>query len=130
VKVRVKAATVQRVFPTAAAFKEFLKSDESLGSYNVSECETYCLANVLGVPIHQLTYNLATLAGARPEQRCKWDTLEPHQVGWRFHQMGLTGAPAGPRAPEQVREEQAADVRAARGQGRLHQDCPGDEVGF
>ena len=27
----------------------------------------------------QLTYNLAGVAG-RPEQRCKWDVLEPHQV--------------------------------------------------
>ena len=79
VKLKVKSATVQRNIPSPAAFKEFLKSDDSLVSWNVSECETYCLANVLGVPIHQLTFNLAGVAG-RPEQRCKWDMLEPHQV--------------------------------------------------
>ena len=79
VKLKVKSATVQRNIPSPAAFKEFLKSDDSLVSWNVSECETYCLANVLGVAIHQLTYNLAGVAG-RPEQRCKWDMLEPHQV--------------------------------------------------
>ena len=79
VKVRVKAATVAKSLPSVAAFKEFLKSDESLQSANVSECETYCLANVLGVAVYQLTYNLAGATG-RPEQRCKWDTLEPHQV--------------------------------------------------
>ena len=27
----------------------------------------------------QLTYNLVGVPG-KPEQRCKWDTLEPHQV--------------------------------------------------
>jgi len=78
VKLKMKSATVQRNIPSPAAFKEFLKSDDSLVSWNVSECETYCLANVLGVAIHQLTYNLAGVAG-RPEQRCKWDMLEPHQ---------------------------------------------------
>ena len=79
VKLKMKSATVQRNIPSPAAFKEFLKSDDSLLSWNVSECETYCLANVMGVAIHQLTYNLAGVAG-RPEQRCKWDMLEPHQV--------------------------------------------------
>lgn len=79
VKVRVKAATVAKSLPSAAAFKEFLKSEESLQSSNISECETYCLANVLGVAVYQLTFNLAGATG-RPEQRCKWDTLEPHQV--------------------------------------------------
>lgn len=78
VKVRVKAATVAKSLPSAAAFKEFLKSEESLQSSNISECETYCLANVLGVAVYQLTFNLAGATG-RPEQRCKWDTLEPHQ---------------------------------------------------
>jgi len=78
VKLKMKSATVQRNIPSPAAFKEFLKSDDSLLSWNVSECETYCLANVMGVAIHQLTYNLAGVAG-RPEQRCKWDMLEPHQ---------------------------------------------------
>jgi len=78
VKLKMKSATVQRNIASPAAFKEFLKSDDSLLSWNVSECETYCLANVMGVAIHQLTYNLAGVAG-RPEQRCKWDVLEPHQ---------------------------------------------------
>ena len=49
-----KSATVQRNIPTPAAFLEFLKSDDSLLSWNVSECETYCLANVLGVAVHQV----------------------------------------------------------------------------
>ena len=86
-----KNATVQRNIPSPAAFKEFLKSDDSLLSWNVSECETYCLANVLGVAIHQLTYNLAGVAG-RPEQRCKWDLLEPHQVALNVPKV-LTGFP-------------------------------------
>ena len=55
VKISVKTATVQRNMPTAAAFKEFLKGEESLSSFNISECETYCLANIIGVPIHQVT---------------------------------------------------------------------------
>ena len=54
-KIGVKTATVQRNMPTAAAFKEFLKGEESLSSFNISECETYCLANIIGVPIHQVT---------------------------------------------------------------------------
>lgn len=78
VKVRVKNSAVQRHIANGSAFKEFIKSEESLLSYNVSECETYCLANVLGVSIYQLTYNLVGVNG-RPEQRCKWDTLDPHQ---------------------------------------------------
>jgi len=70
-----KSATVQRNIPTPAAFLEFLKSDDSLLSWNVSECETYCLANVLGVAVHQLTYNLA----GQSKEKSKWDVLEPHQ---------------------------------------------------
>ena len=54
VKLKMKSATVQRNIASPAAFKEFLKSDDSLLSWNVSECETYCLANVMGVPIHQV----------------------------------------------------------------------------
>ena len=54
VKLKMKSATVQRNIPTPAAFLEFLKSDDSLLSWNVSECETYCLANVLGVAVHQV----------------------------------------------------------------------------
>merc|ERR1712013_749307 len=75
VKLKMKSATVQRNIPTPAAFLEFLKSDDSLLSWNVSECETYCLANVLGVAVHQLTYNLA----GQSKEKSKWDVLEPHQ---------------------------------------------------
>lgn len=77
VKIRVRNQTIQKTFPSSAEFQKFLKTEESLYSYYMSECELYCLANVLGVPIYQLTYNLAGVGG-KPEERCRWDTLDPH----------------------------------------------------
>jgi len=78
VKVRMRNQTVQKTVPNSAEFQKFLKSDESLYSFHMSECELYCLANILGVPIYQLTYNLVGVGG-KPEERCRWDTLDPHQ---------------------------------------------------
>ena len=62
--------TVQKTIPSSAEFQKFLKSDESLYSFHMSECELYCLANILGVPIYQLTYNLVGVGG-KPEERCR-----------------------------------------------------------
>jgi len=77
VKLRIRNQTVQKTIPTSAEFQKFLKSEESLYSFYMSECELYCLANILGVPIYQLTYNIVGMSG-RPEERCRWDTLDPH----------------------------------------------------
>jgi len=77
VKLRMRNQTIQKTVPSSAEFQKFLKSDESLYSFHMSECELYCLANILGVPIYQLTYNLVGVGG-KPEERCRWDTLDPH----------------------------------------------------
>jgi len=78
VKVRMRNQTVQKTVPSNAEFVKFLKTEESLYSFHMSECELYCLANILGVPVYQLTYNLVGVGG-KPEERCRWDTLDPHQ---------------------------------------------------
>jgi len=77
VKLRMRNQTIQKTVPSSAEFQKFLKTDESLFSFHMSECELYCLANILGVPIYQLTYNLVGVGG-KPEERCRWDTLDPH----------------------------------------------------
>jgi len=77
VKLRMRNQTIQKTVPSSAEFQKFLKSEESLYSFHMSECELYCLANILGVPIYQLTYNLVGVGG-KPEERCRWDTLDPH----------------------------------------------------
>merc|ERR1719233_517582 len=77
VKLRMRNQTIQKTVPSPAEFQKFLKTDESLYSFHMSECELYCLANILGVPIYQLTYNLVGVGG-KPEERCRWDTLDPH----------------------------------------------------
>jgi len=77
VKLRMRNQTIQKTLPSSAEFQKFLKTDESLYSFHMSECELYCLANILGVPIYQLTYNLVGVGG-KPEERCRWDTLDPH----------------------------------------------------
>merc|ERR1719369_494986 len=77
VKLRMRNQTIQKTVPSSAEFQKFLKSDESLYSFHMSECELYCLANILGVPIYQLTYNLVGVGG-KHEERCRWDTLDPH----------------------------------------------------
>ena len=72
VKLRMRNQTVQKTVPSSTEFQTFLKSDESLNSFHMSECELYCLANILGVPIYQLTYNLVGVAVAgKPEERCR-----------------------------------------------------------
>ena len=87
-KIRVRNQTIQKTFPSSAEFQKFLKTEESLYSYYMSECELYCLANVLGVPIYQLTYNLVGVGG-KPEERCRYIILDliilimsPFQVGY------------------------------------------------
>merc|ERR1719233_268546 len=68
VKLRMRNQTIQKTVPSPAEFQKFLKTDESLYSFHMSECELYCLANILGVPIYQLTYNLVGVGG-KPEER-------------------------------------------------------------
>merc|ERR1712098_659684 len=74
VKVTVRNQNSMKRIPNANEFVKFLKTDESLHCYYISECELYCLANILGAPINMLTYSMA---GGRTET--KWDTYEPHQ---------------------------------------------------
>ena len=70
VKIRMRNQTVQKTIPSSAEFVKFLKTEESLNSCHMLECELYCLANILGVPIYQLTYNLVGVGG-KPEERCR-----------------------------------------------------------
>ena len=70
VQLRMHNQTVQKTVPSSAEFQKFLKTDESLNSFHMSECELYCLANILGAPIYQLTYNLVGVGG-KPEERCR-----------------------------------------------------------
>jgi len=74
VKVTVRNQNSMKRIPNANEFVKFLKTDESLHCYYISECELYCLANILGAPINMLTYSMA---GGRTET--KWDTYDPHQ---------------------------------------------------
>ena len=74
VRISIRNQTSSRRIPSPAEFVKFLKTDESLHSFYVSECELYCLANILGLPLNLLTWSGQGAAGA------KWDTYEPHQV--------------------------------------------------
>ena len=62
----------QKTIPNAGEFLKFLKTEESLHSFYISECELYCLANILGISIHILTF---TGQG----KQAKWQTFDPHQ---------------------------------------------------
>ena len=53
-------------------FLEFLKTEESLHCSYLSECELYCLANILGTTIHLITYS-------SKDKQAKWDTFKPQQ---------------------------------------------------
>ena len=66
----------QKTIPNSGEFLKFLKTEESLHSFYISECELYCLANILGAPVSLLTY---TQGPGKVE--AKWDTYDPHQVG-------------------------------------------------
>jgi len=74
-QLRIKQAggTVQRRLASPAEFVKFLRTEDALETFFLSECELYCLANILGVPIHLLTFSRA--AGLDS----KWETLDPHQ---------------------------------------------------
>ena len=61
----------QKTIPNAGDFLKFLKTEESLYSYYISECELYCLANILGITINILTYSQG-----KPG---KWESFDPHQ---------------------------------------------------
>ena len=74
VRISIRNQTSSRRIPSASEFVKFLKTDESLHSFYVCECELYCLANILGLPLNLLTWSGQGAAGA------KWDTYEPHQV--------------------------------------------------
>jgi len=73
VRISIRNQTSSRRIPSASEFVKFLKTDESLHSFYVSECELYCLANILGIPLNLLTWSGQGAAGS------KWDTYEPHQ---------------------------------------------------
>jgi len=73
VRISIRNQTSSRRIPSPAEFVKFLKTDESLHSFYVSECELYCLANILGLSLNLLTWSGQGAAGA------KWDTYEPHQ---------------------------------------------------
>ena len=77
VKVRIHDQTVQKTIPSSPEFLKFLKTEESLSAFPMSVCELFCLANVLGFPIYQLTYNLVEVKG-KTKEHGRWDTLEPH----------------------------------------------------
>ena len=74
VRISIRNQTSSRRIPSPSEFVKFLKTDESLHSFYVSECELYCLANILGLSLNLLTWSGQGAAGA------KWDTYEPHQV--------------------------------------------------
>ena len=63
---------MQKTISSSPDFLKFLKTDESLHSYYQSECELYCLANILGVTISVLTYS-------GQGKQTKWDNFNPHQ---------------------------------------------------
>lgn len=73
VKITNKHQTMAKRITNPNDFVKFLKTDESLHMYYVSECELYCLANILGVPINLLTFSSGSKADT------KWDNYEPHQ---------------------------------------------------
>jgi len=62
----------QRTISSPPEFLKFLKTEESLHSFYLSECELYCLANILGITIHILTFT-------GQDKQAKWETFEPHQ---------------------------------------------------
>ena len=62
----------QKTIPNAGEFLKFLKTEESLYSFYISECELYCLANILGITINILTYTGQGKQG-------KLDNFDPHQ---------------------------------------------------
>lgn len=62
----------QRTIPNSGEFLKFLKTDESLHCFYISECELYCLANILGITINILTYTGQKKHG-------KWESFDPHQ---------------------------------------------------
>ena len=71
VRVTVRNQTISKRILNPNDFVKFLKTDESLHSYYLSECELYCLANILGVAVNMLTYS--------KQEAPKWDTYDPHQ---------------------------------------------------
>ena len=84
VRISIRNQTSSRRIQIASEFVKFLKTDESLHSFYVCECELYCLANILGLPLNLLTWSGQGAAGA------KWDTYEPQQVDmtqFRFERL-------------------------------------------
>ena len=65
----------QKTIPNAGEFLKFLKTEESLHCFYISECELYCLANILGITINILTYSVQ----GKPSASAKWESFDPHQ---------------------------------------------------
>lgn len=93
VRISIRGQTSARTIPSPSEFVKFLKTDESLHSFYVSECELYCLANILGLPLNTLTWSGQGAAGA------KWDTYEPHQSLVHVNKFGGGASGAGDKQP-------------------------------
>ena len=75
IQVRIKREAGQLTLRSVSSpenFLKFLRTEESLHCLYQSECELYCLANILGISIHILTF---TGQG----KQAKWQTFDPHQ---------------------------------------------------
>ena len=75
IQVRIKREAGQLTLRSVSSpenFLKFLRTEESLHCLYQSECELYCLANILGISIHILTF---TGQG----KQAKWEKFEPHQ---------------------------------------------------
>ena len=73
----VKDEKMLKTINNSEQFLDFLKTPDSLHALFLNFCEQYCLANIIGVPIHQLSYTMVQ-AGAIQEAHYKWSTVEPH----------------------------------------------------
>jgi len=73
VKIKPDAGQVtQKTISSSPEFLKFLTTEESLHSFYLSECELYCLANILGITINVLTYS-------GPGKKANWNNFDPHQ---------------------------------------------------
>ena len=73
VKITSQTKTMTKRIPSSSEFVKWLRSEESLQSYYLSECELYCLANILGSTINLMTFSSNNRSDA------KWESFEPHQ---------------------------------------------------
>ena len=72
-----KDEKIEKTIHNSEQFLDFLNTPDSLDTMFLNYCEQYCLANIIGVPIHQLSYTMVQ-AGASQEAHYRWSTVEPH----------------------------------------------------